>query len=143
LFIFIFWRARESKREVELEKRQHLKRWARIPRQQASTSFKAEYNIECNPYGMDFWRPYNHLLCTKIEGDRKNISKKFGTHPKASIQSFIGIEIEAPAVINFWVKFCTIRTNFWHDFRGFYNTFFEKKGHSFRGFVPVEYFVQS
>jgi hypothetical protein len=50
----IFWRARESKREVELEKRQHLQSWARIPRQQASMSFKAEYSIECSPYGTDF-----------------------------------------------------------------------------------------
>jgi hypothetical protein len=44
----------QEKREVELEKRQHLQSWACIPRQQASMSFKVEYNIECSPYGMDF-----------------------------------------------------------------------------------------
>jgi hypothetical protein len=33
-------------------------------------------------------------------------------HPKAAIQSFIGTKIEAPAVINFWVKFHTVHTDF-------------------------------
>jgi hypothetical protein len=50
------------------------------------------------------------FLCTEIKGDSRNISEKFGTHPKAAIQSFIGIEIEAPAVINFWVCFRKVRT---------------------------------
>ena len=62
-------------------------------------------------------------------------------HPKAAIQSFIGIEIEALAVINFWVKFRTVCTDFWHDFQGPYNIVFEKKGHGFRGDVPVAYSV--
>jgi hypothetical protein len=64
-------------------------------------------------------------------------------HPKASIQSFIGTKIEAPAVINFWVKFLYSPYRFWHDFRGSYNTIFEKKGHGFRGVVPAAYSVQS
>jgi hypothetical protein len=63
-------------------------------------------------------------------------------HPKAAIQSFIGIEIEAPAVINFWVKFRTVRTDFGTIFEGCTTQFFEKKGHDFRGVVPAAYSIQ-
>jgi hypothetical protein len=58
------------------------------------------------------------FLCTEIEGDSRSFSEKFGTHPKAAIQSFIGTEIEAPAVINFWVKFRTVHTVFGMNFEG-------------------------
>jgi hypothetical protein len=46
-------------------------------------------------------------------------------HPKAAIQSFIGTEIEAPAVINFWVCFVQ-SVQFWHEFRGSYNMVFKE-----------------
>jgi hypothetical protein len=49
-------------------------------------------------------------------------------HPKAAIQSFIGTEIEAPAVINFWVKFRTVRTDFGTIFEGRTTQFSRRKG---------------
>jgi hypothetical protein len=39
-------------------------------------------------------------------------------HPKAAIQAFIGTEIKAPVVINFWVKFRTVHTEFGTNLEG-------------------------
>jgi hypothetical protein len=67
-------------------------------------------------------------------------------HPKAAIQAFIGTEIEAPAVINFWVKFRTVRTDLARISRAVqfcFGTVFEEKRHGFRGDVPAAYSVHS
>jgi hypothetical protein len=49
-------------------------------------------------------------------------------HTKASIQLFIVTKIEAPTVINFWVKFHTVRTDFGMIFEGRTTHFLRRKG---------------
>jgi hypothetical protein len=67
-------------------------------------------------------------------------------HPKATIQAFIGTEIEASADINFWVTFRTVHIDLARISRAVqlcFGTVFEEKRHGFRGAIPVAYFVQS
>jgi hypothetical protein len=48
-----------------------------------------------------FLEAVQRFSCTEIEGDNRIIFEEFGTHPKAMIQPFIGIEIEVTTAINF------------------------------------------
>jgi hypothetical protein len=56
-------------------------------------------------------------------------------HPKAAIQSFIGTETKAPAVINFWVKFRTVRTDFATIFEGRTAQFSRRNGMVFKELI--------